>query len=101
MSGLTGVSGHFTARHVDPHLGEGEHGHTWHVTAWWPSEPFRDARALKAGLDELLKVWDGTLLPPELWSSEDIAKAVTRLLVACVGADVTRVDSPFHVQYRA
>lgn len=97
---LTGVSGSFTARHTDQHLGEGEHEHTWHVTAWYPAEPLRDGRALKLALAALLTVWNGTLLPPELWSAEALAKAITNLLANCVGADVSRPAEGFYAQYR-
>ncbi len=97
---LTGVRGQFTARHIDPHLGEGEHEHNWRVVAWYPSEPFRDARLLQLALAELLSVWDGTLMPPELWSGEQIAKAITLLLANCVGADVNRHDLGIYVRYR-
>lgn len=97
---ITGVSGQFTARHVDPHLNEGEHQHTWYVTAWYPSAPFRDARALRASLTMLLDAWHGSLMPPELWSAEQLAAAITRLLANCVGADVNRPDLGVFVQYR-
>jgi len=97
---LTGVAGQFTARHIDPHLGEGEHEHTWQVVAWYPAEPWRDGRALKEALGQLLGVWNGTLLPRELWSGESLAKAVTELLANCVGADISRPIEGFYAQYR-
>jgi len=98
---LTGVAGSFTARHIDPHLGEGEHEHMWRVVAWYPAEPFRDARALKAALGQLLSPWQGTVLPPELWSGEALAKAITELLANCIGADVSREREGIYAQYRA
>lgn len=97
---MIGVSAKLTARHVDPLLGEGEHEHTWHITAWWLSRPFRDARALKLYLTELLGVWQGTLLPPALWSAEAIAETITRLAPECIGADVNRPDEGIYVKYR-
>ncbi len=95
----TGVSASFTARHVDPILSEGEHEHTWHVTAWFPAAPFRDGRALKAQLEILLGAWEGTLMPSELWSGEAIAEAIMRLLDNCAGVDVDRPG--FHARVRA
>ncbi len=97
---LTGVSASFTATHTDPHLGEGTHEHTWTVTAWFPSEPFRDGRALRAGLVTMLSAWDGGHLPPELWSGEALAAAIMHLLVNCVGVDVSRPEG-FHAKVRA
>lgn len=97
---MIGVLAKLTARHVDPHLGEGEHEHTWHITAWWPSKPFRDARMLKEYLGELLGVWEGTLLPPDLWSAEAIAETITRLVPECIGADVNRPEEGIFVRYR-
>jgi len=97
---LIGVAGSFTARHIDPHLGEGEHEHTWRVIAWYPTEPFRDARALRAAIGQLLAIWDGTLLPSELWSGEALAEKITHLLANCVGADVVREREGIHVHYR-
>jgi len=82
-----------TAKHRDPHLGEGLHEHTWAVTAYWPSEPFRDGRALKAALRHFLDALPDASgeLPPELWSGEAIAKAVL-VLANTVGARVTRSE---------
>jgi len=93
---LTGVSADLVASHEDPLGLEGEHEHTWRVTAWWPAEPLRDGRALRASLTLLL----GTLpkvLPQDLWSAEAIAKHVM-VLVGCVGCDIDREG--FHVRLR-
>lgn len=91
--GLTGVTELLTAQHRDLILDEGLHAHAWTVTAYYPSEPLRDGRALKAALRTLLDALpdaDGTL-PPELWAGEAIAARVM-LLVGCVGASVTRPE---------
>jgi hypothetical protein len=91
---VTGVTVPFTAKHVDPVMAEGLHGHTWVVTAFWPAEPLRDGRCLKAMLATLLEALPDVegVLPAELWSGEDIARTVARLLAGCVGARVTRSE---------
>lgn len=61
----TGVTEHLRRRHSDPLGLEGEHEHVWRVTAWWPAEPLRDGRALKAALRMLLSALPDPL-PPEL-----------------------------------
>lgn len=86
----TGVTELLTASHVDPLLGEGLHEHTWSVTAFYPSDPPRDGRALKAALRLFLDALP-TVLPPELWAGEDIAKSVL-VLANCIGARVTRPE---------
>ena len=50
----TGVGWHFSASHRDPTNGQ-LHGHTWEVVAWWPAEPWRDARVLQETLDSGLQ----------------------------------------------
>ena len=92
--GLTGVTVMLTAKHIDPVMDEGLHGHTWAVTAFWPAEPHRDGRCLKAMLSTIVEAMPGEdgILPPELWSGESIARHVSRLLVGCVGARVTRPE---------
>ena len=97
MPGLTGVSHDLTARHSDPLGLEGEHEHTWRVTAWWPAEPLRDGRALAASLRMLLDALPD-MLPPELWAGEDIARHVA-VLAGVVGVDVDRPG--FHARWRA
>jgi hypothetical protein len=64
------------------------------VAAYWISEPFRDGRALKAGLHDLLAHLPGPdgLLPPELWSAEALALAICRLLPWCVAVRITRAE---------
>lgn len=92
MHSFSGVTETLTARHVDPFMGEGKHEHTWTVTAFYPSEPFRDLRSQKAALRELLAAWQGTTLPPGLWAGEDIARTVSTLLANCIGCRVTRAE---------
>jgi hypothetical protein len=98
---LTGVGSSFTARHEDPLMGEGEHEHTWQVIAWYPSEPFRDARSMKGALETVLATFEGQLLPPDLWAAERFASALMDLLANCVGVDVSRPTEGFYAQVRA
>jgi hypothetical protein len=78
---LSGVSWDLTAMHLDPHLDEGWHEHTFTVTAWRLAEPWTDGRAARMALRELLHSIapegdDGRRrLPPEMWSNEAIARA--------------------------
>ncbi len=92
----TGVSTFFTRRHIDPLGLEGEHEHTWCITAWWPGEPLRDGRALKAGLTMLLDALPETL-PGELWSGEAIARRVA-LLVGVIRVEVDREAEGYHAR---
>ena len=82
-----------TARHYDLILNEGLHGHTWTVTAYYPSKPFRDGRVLKAALRMLLDALPGPdgILPAELWAGEAIAERVMTL-AGCVGVSVIRPE---------
>lgn len=91
---LSGVSAMLSARHVDPLMGEGEHKHVWTFTAWWPSKPWRDARAMQAALEAVLAPLQGTLLPPELWSAEALAER-TLVLANIVRVDVSRPEGFF------
>lgn len=93
---VSGFTERLTAKHLDPLMDEGLHEHTWSVTAFWPTKPVRDGRALKAALRMLLDALpdaDG-VLPRELWSGEDMAEHVSRLLLnmGCIGARVTRPE---------
>lgn len=101
---LTGVSGHFSAAHHgpegDPLRQSGIHGHTWVVTAWFRSDRGSDARCFKAALDSLLKLWDHSLMPPELAWGEDIARAVGTL-ANCVEVTVSREAEGFHARWLA
>jgi hypothetical protein len=98
----TGVSIAFTACHVDRIMTEGEHEHTWRITAWFPGEPFRDARALREQLRMTVAAWpnaDG-VLPEELWSGEQMAAQLMNVLMNCIGIDIDRPDEGFHVRAR-
>ena len=92
MPEVSGFTETLTARHVDPHLGEGEHEHTWTVTVFYPSKPLRDGRALKAGLRMFLDALpeDG-VLPEELWASEALAARML-MLAGAIGARVWRPE---------
>lgn len=90
MEDLSWASAELRARHVDPHFDEGEHEHTWTVTVFWPSEPFRNLLAMRSGLEAILHPFQGTTLPPALWSSEDIAKMVLGVMNVIVGVKVDR-----------
>lgn len=92
MGAYSGVTLQLMARHIDPHLDEGEHEHVWSVTAFYPSEPFRDLRSQQAALATVLGAWQGTTLPRELWAGEDLARAVAQLLANCIGTRVTRPE---------
>jgi hypothetical protein len=82
---LSGVSVDLTALHLDPHLGEGWHFHTFTVTAWRKAEPWTDGRSARVALTEFLHAIApdddgvGRRLPPELWSNEAIGRAVLAL----------------------
>lgn len=92
---MSGVTALMTARHTDPHMNEGTHEHTWHVTAFYPAVPFRDGRAIKAMLETVLSMLpdESGLLPDSLWSQENIARAVLRLMTGSVfGVRVTRSE---------
>lgn len=93
IGNLTGVTELLRARHRDFILDEGLHEHVWTVTAYYPSKPFRDGRALKAALRALLDALPDAddVLPPALWSGEAIADRVM-ILANCVGASVTRPE---------
>lgn len=91
---VTGVTAELTAKHLDPLMNEGLHEHTWTVTAFYPAEPLRDGRALKAGLVQLLAHLPDAegVLPPAMWAGEAIAANVAQLLGGCIGARVTRPE---------
>lgn len=81
----SGVTVQLTARHLDATMDEGWHVHTFDVTIWRDGEPFTDGRAPREALTALLhsiapEADDGVReLPPELWSNEAIARAVSVL----------------------
>lgn len=90
----SGFTEFLTAKHTDPIFNEGLHAHRWAVTIFYPAEPLRDGRAMKAGLRQLLDALpdaDG-VLPPSLWSGEAIAQTVAQLLAGCIGCRVSRPE---------
>lgn len=100
---LSGVSFDLRAFHWDAIMDEGRHEHTWTLTAWWPSEPWRDGRALRHALQvvaEGLAPKDAAgarVLPSRLWSGEAIAGAILGLLTPPPArVDVSRPG--FHVE---
>lgn len=95
LQNISGVSAEMTAWHTDPHMDEGTHQHTWVVTAFYLAEPFRDGRMIKAQLTTILANLpkEGGLLPNDLWSQEDISKALLRLMSGnIVGIRVVRAE---------
>lgn len=74
----TGVGAFFSAAHADRLSGK-MHGHTWEVTVWHRCEHDNDAVILQSHLTNLLRVWDHTVLPPELARAEDMAAAILKL----------------------
>lgn len=90
---LSGVTELLTAKHRDLIMDEGLHAHTWSVTAYYPSEPFRDGRAIKAALRTLLDALPDSagVLPEDIWSGEAIIQRVL-VLANIVGASVTRPE---------
>lgn len=91
MITFSGVSVDLIARHVDPHMSEGEHGHVWTVTAFYPFADHVDLRSHRAALAEVLRDLQGVVLPPELWSGEALIRRVL-VLANCIGARVTRPE---------
>ena len=88
--GLTGVSATFSASHNDPVRRE-LHGHSYLVTAWWPSPPERDAVCLQATLRTVLAGgFDHKTLPPDLTRAEAMSAAIKALLDGCVAVDIAR-----------
>jgi 6-pyruvoyl-tetrahydropterin synthase len=86
---LTGVGATFCASHHDL-LSQQMHGHSYEVEAWFAFPEPRDARAPQEALKALLRVWDHTVLEPELASAEAIAAAILQLLPHCVDVRVSR-----------
>lgn len=95
MKGLSGVSAMLSARHVDRIMDEGEHGHVWTITVWWPSKPLRDGRVMRAALETILEPMQGTTLPDELWSAEALAERILAVMGNIVRVDITRPEG-FH-----
>jgi len=93
VTDLSWATESLTAWHTDPIMDEGRHSHCWQITVFWPLEPWRDERSVRSSLRRILEVWEGRDLPPELWSSEALAKAI---LQAHGNADVCgiKVERP-------
>lgn len=89
MRGLNGVRGHFSASHKDP-MTQQLHGHDYEIIAYWPSEPFRHFDVLRETLNTVLRAWDHTVMPDELWSAEEIGKA----LIGTLGLAKVQVNRP-------
>lgn len=87
---LSWTSAQLTASHRDLIMSVGLHEHTWTITVFWPSQPFRDLRSMREGLAAILHPFQGTELPPELWASEDIAAMVMGTMGVIVGVKVER-----------
>ena len=62
MKNLSCVSADFYALHSLP-VKDYPHAHTWIVTVYWPSEPWRDARDVRKSLNGLLSLMRGEYLP--------------------------------------
>lgn len=92
MTDVSYVFEYLHAWHTDPHLGEGRHDHRWKVIAYFPIEPWRDGRSLKTSLRQILDVWEGRDLPPELWSAEQLARAILQAHgnADCCGVQIDR-----------
>lgn len=87
---LTGASATFSASHNDPVRKE-MHGHSYLVTAWWPSDPERDAVCLQTLLKGVLQYgFDHKTLPPELSRAEALSTAIKGLMDGCVAVDIAR-----------
>jgi hypothetical protein len=76
MRVLTSVDVDLQAFHTDPHMGEGRHEHVWNIRLVFDGAPFRDARALRVALSNFLSGYQGSDLPPHLWSGEALASFV-------------------------
>lgn len=88
MKNLSCVSADLTALHSLP-VKDHPHSHTWIVTVYWPSEPWRDARDIMKSLNGLLFNMQGEYLPG--LTQEDLAKTVLKI-DGIVKASVWRQD---------
>ena len=80
---LTGVSGTHYSR-------EGAlHGHTWHITAWWPFQSEIGAEQRRQELVGYIQVFDHSILPDAIAWGEDLAEQIGLGLDACA-VDVSR-----------
>jgi len=62
LKNLSCVSAEFIALHSLP-VKDHPHSHTWIVTVYWPSEPWRDARDVMKSLNGLLALMRGEYIP--------------------------------------
>lgn len=77
---MSGVSVYLTATHVDPYRSEGTHQHTWVITVFYMSTPFRDGRDVKDEVSPIIEsLHSGGEMKSDFWSQEAIAKEVLRL----------------------
>ena len=90
------VEADLEAFHVDPVLDEGRHSHRWRVRVYYDAKPFKDGRALAAGLRETLAPWQGQDLPASCWATEDLAEVILRMLGVGqpIGIELSRDDGP-------
>jgi hypothetical protein len=94
---LTGVSGHFSATHLNEN---GKmHGHTWHVTAWFRNRHRCDALVYQASLNTLLGRLDHSELPDDLSWGEDIARQIA-VIAGCQEVEVSRPAEGIHARWK-
>jgi len=97
----TGVGGILSASHVDRLTGK-THGHSWEVIVWHRCENENDAVVLQNHLANMLKVWDHTILPPELARAEDLAAAILKLSPpSCVEVEIRRPLERIYARVRS
>lgn len=91
---LSGVTESLTAKHYDPSGREGLHEHTWTVTLFFASYPYRDRRYSKQELRELLDCmpWKDGVLPDRFFSGEAIIAYCVQNSEECVGGVVRREE---------
>jgi hypothetical protein len=95
MTGYTAVTEQLVAKHRDPIMDEGLHAHIWWITTFYPLQPSRDGRALKAALRILLDHLPDAEGVLPWWSGEEIAQHVADLLEGCIGCRVARPAEGF------
>jgi 6-pyruvoyl-tetrahydropterin synthase len=96
----TGVGAILSASHLDRLSGR-THGHSWEIVVWHQCQSENDAVMLQNHLANLLKVWDHTILPPELTRAEDLAAAIKKLSPpSCVEVEIRRPLERLFVRVR-
>lgn len=96
----TGAGWYFCAAHVGE---DGRmHGHTYEVTAWWPSYPHRDQVDLQVLLKLLLADrYDHRTLPADFSTMELLAAGIGgELPGGCVGIDISRPAERLAAKWR-